>query len=941
MFSPLLVIGFVLGLGAILFVIALTTERQHARGNKWASNAIVYSLALAIYCTSWTFYGSVGKAASSGWSFLPVYLGPTLAIILWWSLIRKMVRLKTTYHISNIADFIATRYDRSTGVAAIASLIALVGVIPYIGLQLRAILATFSLMTQGSALANPWLENVIGLGFVALMIVFTIVFGVRRLDPTERHPGIVMVLAVMSILKLAAFLAAGAFVTFGLFHGFNDILGRLASSETYSTLLSLTGGKTADYLNWMTILILSMSAIMFLPRQFHVTVVENADEGHLRTAMWLFPLYLLAINVFVVPIAAGGLLTGATVEPDYFVLALALDHGPAWLSLFIYLGGFVAAVGMIIVSAMTLSTMFTNNIVQPVIRRAPGMAWLQRSLLQLRWAAVGLILLLAYLFERQAGTGYPLVSIGMISFAAVMQLAPAMLGGLFWREGSRVGANLGLGAGFVLWFYTLLLPTFVDPNSALLVKGPLGIAFLRPEHLFGLAGMSSLSQGVFWSILFNVGLYVLGSLASSRSQTEREMADEFIGVLTASMEQLHARHGEATIDLNQKMTGVAQVLLQYFSSGQAVDLLNDSLRAAGVQGQEKLSIMQLVEVYGEVERRLAGSIGAANAHNVMRSQQLLSDEEAQVLTQAYSEILADLQISPEELRERVDYYQERATLLANQAEELETRVQERTRELEKARQDLEASNEELIVATREAQEASRLKDEFLSVMSHELRTPLNAILGYQGILELMGGLQGEDLEMVQRTQTNARRLLNLINDVLDISRIEAGRLELVPEELTVTTLVNDICAQMEVLAAEKRLAFNVAIDDAVPPTVYMDEDALSKILVNLLGNAFKFTQEGAVGLNVGANDGHLVIAVSDTGPGIPVYKQEIIFERFRQADSSSTREHGGSGLGLSIVQQLCQVMGGQVTVNSDVGRGSIFTVTLPLQSMTEPQRVAV
>ena len=259
----------------------------------------------------------------------------------------------------------------------------------------------------------------IGLGFVALMVLFTIVFGIRRLDPTERHPGIVMVLAVMAVVKLAAFLAAGLFVTYGLFHGFSDIFGQLAGQRFVQYpvypdrrgaigLSELDDDPRAEYVG------------DHLPRQFHVTVVETADENHIRTAMWLFPVYLLLINVFVVPIAAGGLLTGATVEPDYYVLGLALSYGPAWLSLFIYVGGFLAAMGMIIVSVMTLSTMFTNNIVQPILRQAPGMSWVQRSLLQVRWVAVAVIMLLAYLFERQAGVGYPLVSIGMISFAAVL-----------------------------------------------------------------------------------------------------------------------------------------------------------------------------------------------------------------------------------------------------------------------------------------------------------------------------------------------------------------------------------------------------------------------------------------------------------------------------------------------------------------------------------------
>ena len=293
------------------------------------------------------------------------------------------------------------------------------------------------------------------------MILFTIIFGVRRLDPTERHQGMVVALAVECVVKFAAFFTAGIFVTYVLFDGFHDIFQQLP--DTLLKNISVSAETDSSFfLTWTTYLVLAMSAILFLPRQFHVAVVENFEEKHIRTAMWVFPLYLFLINLFVFPIAMGGLLKGLPVQnADVFVIDLPLHSGQKWLSLFVFIGGFSAAAGMIMISSMTMATMITNHLMLPFIGWFKRLAFMKRYLLQCRWIAVAAYILMGYLFERNVGESFMLVNMGMISFAAALQFAPSIIGGLFWKEGNKIGALSGLVAGFLLWFYTLMIPAFV------------------------------------------------------------------------------------------------------------------------------------------------------------------------------------------------------------------------------------------------------------------------------------------------------------------------------------------------------------------------------------------------------------------------------------------------------------------------------------------------
>lgn len=678
MFEPLAVLSVFLLYVGFLFLIALWVERKSGTDRSLVRNPVVYSLSLAIYCTSWTFYGSVGKAATSGMLFLTIYLGPTLSIMLGWIILRKLVRLKNSHHISSIADFISARYGRSERLAGIATIVALLGTTPYIALQLKAITSTFTIITAPVDVSNLWIGHNVNLIVIGLMVIFTIVFGVRRLDPTERHEGMIMVLFVESLVKLAAFLAAGIFVTYFMYDGFGDILQRLANSP-FQEMLSAGGTNTSTYITWTTYLILAMSAILFLPRQFHVAVVENSNEQHIRTAMWLFPLYMFLINIFVFPIAAGGLMQGYPLQQaDTFVLGLPLHHGSPLLAILVFIGGTSAATGMIMVSAMTLSTMISNHLLLPFVAQVKQLSFLRRYLLQCRWVAVAVVLALGYWFEQSVGESNMLVNIGMISFAAVLQFAPAMLGGLFWRKGNKNGALWGLSTGFVLWIYTLIIPAFVRSGwlpISLLEHGPWGIKLLNPEQLFGLAGFDYMSHAVFWTMLFNVGLYILVSLSSQQSEEEQGLAREFTGILTPrSSLQQPTTQKEVYVDMAQKTREIKNLLNQYLGPVKTILTLQQCMDAALIDDESQISITKLADLHNEVKKHLAGSIGAAAAHKAMKEEISFTKVESRELSDVYGRILARLKVPPDELRMKTDYYQERETLLINHAQELEAKV---------------------------------------------------------------------------------------------------------------------------------------------------------------------------------------------------------------------------------------------------------------------------
>ena len=910
MLSPALVFAVSFAYLLLLFAVAYWADRRAAAGRSVIGNAWVYALSMAVYCTAWTYFGSVGRASAAGVWFLPIYLGPMLAMVLGWLVLRKMIRIAKTYRITSIADFIASRYGKSPALAGLVTLITLVGIVPYIALQLKGIAIAYAVMTTplGGAPQSPaawWQDSTL---YMALALAgFTIVFGARHLDSTERHEGMVAAIAFESLVKLMAFMAVGAFVVWGLFDGWQDLFAQVAASDTLRPLTLFAQGQTFPYAQWFGLTLLAMLSVIFLPRQFQVMVVENVDERHLKRAVWVFPLYLLLINVFVLPIALGGLLhfgSGA-MNPETFVLSLPLSQGFEVLALFAFVGGLSAATGMVIVEAIAVSTMVCNDLVMPWLLRlrhfqARAGADLTGTLLGIRRAAILLILLLGYLYFHLAGEAYALVSIGLISFAAVAQFAPALLGGMYWKGGTRAGAMAGLLVGFGFWVYTLMLPSLAKSGwltADFLQLGPWGVVWLKPEAFLGLQGLDNLAHSLVWSLLGNVGAYVGVSLARPPSAAETSQALLFVDVFNR---QADARpvfwQGKA------QLPALRALMLRFLGATKAERLLQGYARSRRVATVDQLvADARLVQF---VETQLAGAIGSASARvmvaSVVEEEALDLDDVMRILDEAsqlraYSQALEDKSLS-----------------------------------LERATQELREANDKL-------KSLDRLKDDFMSSVTHELRTPLTSIRAFA---ELMRDDEGMDAEQRQRfldiIVTETERLTRLVNQVLDMAKIEAGAAEWHNAEVDLTALLQQAASSMAESFREREITLECLWTPA-PVMVWGDADRLTQVVLNLLSNAAKYAprQLGVVSLALQVRGGEVVVSVSDNGPGVPPDQQAKVFEKFRQVDGDEHYRPGGTGLGLPISREIVQHLGGRLWLESQPGQGACFAFALPLGSAAQ------
>ena len=904
----------------LLFGIAYYADKRADEGRSIIDNPTIYALSLAVYATAWTFYGSVGRAASDGIGFLPIYLGPTLMIALWWLVMRKIIRISKNNRITSLADFIASRYGKSALLGGLVTVIAVIGILPYISLQLKAISTSYAILLHYPDISMPASAGVAPLAsdtafWVAMILAaFTILFGTRHLDAAEHHEGMVAAIAFESLVKLVAFLAVGIFVTYGMFDGLGDIFSRARASPDLAPLLTPLEGVAGGYANWVWLTILSMLAIMFLPRQFQVAVIENKDERHLSKAIWLFPLYMIAINMFVLPIAFGGNLRfpDGSVDADTFVLTLPMAAKQEGLALLVFIGGLSAATGMVIVETIALSTMVCNDLLMPVLLRLKGLRLAERRdltalLLGIRRGAIVLILLLGYLYFRLAGEAYALVSIGLVSFAAVAQFGPALLGGIFWKGGTRDGAFWGLVAGFTVWAYTLLLPALVRSGwlpTEILELGPWGIALLKPQQLFGLAGLDQITHAMIWSMIGNVGAYVAVSLLGTRDAQEARQASVFVDAYrqaetpgasfwrgTASASELHR--------LLTRFIGAdsADAAFREFARGR-------NLAWPGGALQADANLVHFVEM------QLAGAIGAASAHIMVAS---AVKEEA---------------LTIEEVREMLDE--------ASQVIVYSHRLEQKSRELERATEELRTVNERL-------KELDRLKDDFVATVSHELRTPLTAIRTFSQILR-----DNPDLDPAERARQlgivirESERLTRLINQILDVSKLESGNVEWHPGPVDMKEIVEDTVAAMSELFKEKRIELRTRIPERVP-LVTADLDRMVQVMLNLLSNAAKFCdpRQGRVEIALSEDPQFLRIDVRDNGPGIDVADQEVIFDKFRQAGDPAADTPHGSGLGLHICRRIVELLGGRIWVMSTRADGTCFSFTLPLAGQVAVQHQAL
>ncbi len=890
--NELLVLFVAFSYLALLFLIAAWGDKRAEQGRSLINSSTVYALSIAVYCTAWTFYGSVGRAAAAEPSFLLIYLGPTLAMLTGWVLIRKMVRIARAQRLTSIADFISARYGKSEAIGSLVAAIAVIGIIPYIALQLKAITVSFDVLTgyqlsdrQSGAEISFLLDQSFWISIV--LAVFIILFGTRQLDASERHEGMVTAIAFESIIKLLAFMAVGIFVVFIMYGGPRDLFSQAAEHPAIAGsfgMANVPGGAAG----WVGLLLLATLAFITLPRQFQVLVVENVDERHIKRATWLFPLYLLAINIFVIPVALAGLMLGeAAGAPDSYVLTLPLSAGLEYLPLLVFIGGLSAATSMVIVETIALSTMISNQLVMPLLLRWPRLHLDQSSdlsgwLLSIRRIAIVLILLLGYLYVALIGDSYSLVTIGLVSFAAAAQFAPALLLGMFWRGATRTAAAAGLVGGFVVWCHTLLIPGFAQSgwlSMDLINHGPWGIEWLRPYQLFGLTGLDIHTHALFWSMLVNVGLILLISQFTRQTSLEQTQAALFTQAFNQDRLQTHLWQGHTS-------QGELRQLLYRYLGPTATERFFAGFAETNKNNQDDSPAP--AKMVSLAEKQLAGALGSSSARVLINS----------VVRGEALDLQAVLSILD----------------TTSQTLEYNRRLEQKSNELTRIGNELRAANDRL-------RELDKLKDEFVAMVSHELRTPLTSIRAFAEILKDTPNLplekQQHFLDVIVR---ESERLSRLIEEILDLARLESGRMTLKPKTLDLIQAVKQSIDAVTRLYEERNVTLTLTIEPDVA-WVVADVDRLQQVLINLLENARKFAadEHPKVSVSVTSVGEHYRVRVEDNGIGIPKDHRDRVFEKFHQVEQGS-KDHPrgrpkGTGLGLPICRGILTHLGGKLWVD--------------------------
>ncbi|HTN67394.1 MAG TPA: ATP-binding protein [Burkholderiaceae bacterium] len=887
---------------ALLFTVAFVGDRRARRGNPgWLQSPVIYTLSISLYCTSWTFYGAVGSAARNGIEFVTIYLGPTLVFVGWWLLLRKMARIGRIHHITSIADMISSRYGKSGLLAALVTIIAVIVVTPYIALQLKAVTTSFQVISNSSSDVLSGFPHTqpdfrIAFWIAAGMAFFTILFGTRNIDANERHHGVVAAIAVEAVVKLVALLTVGLLVVFGLGNGLGDMFGPAAPAHLHNA--NIFGAS------WITQTFLAAAAVICLPRQFQMTIVECADEQHLRTASWMFPLYMLLICLFVLPIAVAGLnYLPEGSNPDMFVLTLPMWAGQDAVALLAFLGGFSSATSMVIVCSIALSTMLSNHIIMPIALRLPWIALdasgdIRRFLLNIRRASIVLILLLGFIDFRLSAQSDALASIGLISFVGVAQFLPPLIAGLFWRQATARGAITGLLAGFVVWAYTLFLPSF--KGGFILSAHDIGFgvwnqALLRPQALFGLEGLDPLVHATFWSMTFNIALLVLVSLLRGQKPLERLQSTLFVDVFRtpATNTSRFVNRSATRYDLNL----LAQRIL---GPDEAYQLFQDAEQRHGLKRDQSLADDSFIS---ELERKLAGSVGAASARAMI----------SQVVIGETISLYELMKIADETQRMR-DYSHQ---------------LEQKSRLLEATAGQLKAANDRLTLLDSQ-------KDDFLSQVSHEVRTPMTSIRSLSEILLETEGIQREQAErFLHIIHEESIRMTRLLDGILDLSLLEGEEQEWQLAPINPEQALDNAIRICEGLAVSgSRLLLNGArvADSGLPVQVNADSDRLNQVFINLISNALKYniSPQPYVRVSSRIDRGQYQVLVEDNGPGIRHDEREKIFLKFSRGWAQTRSGTQGAGLGLTISWQIMRRLGGTLELMPDSGHGACFRIQLPL-----------
>lgn len=882
---------------AILFYIAHWAEKNN--NSKWTNNPYVYSLSLAVYCTAWTYYGSIGVAADNGLSFLPIYLGPIIIAPSWILILKKIIRISRVNKISSIADFISLRYGNSRFLGAIVTVICLTGIIPYIAIQLKAITETFHVVSNTPI--NSFIFDDITTYVAVALALFASYYGTRYADASVKRKGIVTAVAMESILKLVFFVIIGVYVTFFVFDGFDDIYQKASLLKDFHVKNTIGGLPQA--INWFLLCLVSMFAIFLLPRQFHVSVVENNRERHVNTAVWLFPLYLLLFNIFVYPIAWGGniLFDGQEVNSDVYSLLIPQLFDNKILTVLVFLGGFSAAISMIVVSSIGLSTMVTNNILIPYsllgkLKNAETIS--TKSILNSRRISIFLLIILSYFIYRFFGLNYNLVSIGMIAFVIISQLSPSFFGALFWRRGSRLGAIYGILIGFVVCVFTLLIPYTIgtsNADSTFISNGFLNIELLKPFQLFGLNYLDPIPHAFFWSLLFNWFTYFAVSVSFKGNYRERNYAEMFVDIDKYITNHENAFIWKGTAYRND----IEKVLVRFLGEERTKRAMNIFNVKYNVDQDVELADARLIKFS---ENLLTGQIGTASARILISS--VVKEEKISL-----PEVLKILEESKE-------------NIIVNK------KLTETSNELKIITAKLQDANASLI--SKDLQ-----KDEFLDTVTHELRTPITAIRAASEILHDDDEIPDElKKQFLQNIISESDRLNRLIDKILDLEKFETGKQIIHPTQNNLVQTIEKSIESLQQLIKNKHITIHIESKQVV--TAFYDEDRIVQVITNLVSNAIKFCPEtnGLITIQIKEKNNFIYTFVQDNGKGIHPNDFDAIFDKFYQSTNQNIKKPVGSGLGLAICKQIMEYHKGKIWAEHNE-KGASIVFTLPKNNTIE------
>lgn len=879
---------------ALLFFIAHWAEKRSS--SKWTNNPYVYSLSLAVYCSAWTYYGSVGVAANSGLNYLPIYIGPILIIPAWIIILRRIIRISKVNKISSIADFISLRYGNSRFLGALVTLICIFGILPYIALQLKAIAETFHVVTRTAVHSNVFNDTTT---YVAIALaLFASYYGTRYVDASEKRRGIVTAVAMESLLKLFFFILLGIYVTFFVFDGFDDIYAKASLLENFKQKNTIGGLPQA--INWFFLCVLSLFAIFLLPRQFQMAVVENNRESHIKTAVWLFPLYLLLFNLFVYPIAWGGniLFAGKEVNPDTYSLLIPQFFDNQLVTVLVFLGGFSAAISMIVVSSIGLSTMLSNNLLIPYGLLGRLQSEVQenntKKIVNIRKVGIFLLIIMAYFIYRVFVLEYNLFSIGMVSFVIIAQLAPAFFGAILWRRGSRNGAAAGMVVGFLTCMYTLLVPYAIGITNferTFITEGPLGIGLLKPFHLFGIDYLDPVPQSLFWSVLFNIMTYLAVSVSFKGNYRERNYAEMFVDI-----DKYISMHENAFIWKGTAYTSdIQKVLYKFLGVEKTKRALSIFRLKYDVDKKQELADARLIKF---AENLLTGHIGTASAKILIAS--VVKEEKVSL-----PEVLKILEESSE-------------NIIINK------KLTETSKELKEISSQLKNANEALMAKDKQ-------KDEFLDTVTHELRTPITAIRAASEILHDDDAIpEALRKQFLQNIISESDRLNRLIDKILDLEKFETGKQVMYAANGDIIITISKAVNSLRQLLVNKNIVLTF-LNKEQPIIAFFDEERMIQVITNLLSNAIKFCadQDGRIVISVEKDATDTTVKIYNNGITIDPADRDAIFDKFYQSVNQNIKKPIGSGLGLAITKQIIEFHKGKIWVTNHSPEGVTFTFTIP------------